>query len=218
MEISALPTLRIALVGDVNVEIWDVGGQSLTSKSSTNYIHAVDAILLVYDITHIGSLRGLEEWIKSIYVCMSMTNSHVPMIVLVANKMDLSSSRAVKPERHTSFSISHNTPSFHISAASKTGIEGLNEMFQRMAMGLCGIRALTVESTMVMRPRAISVGVSIIGPSSSTRKDTGMLELDEEDGRVFPGSPASAGAGGFPARLAPLAFRESVAEKRCNVM
>ncbi|KAJ3280485.1 Ras- protein Rab-28 [Rhizoclosmatium sp. JEL0117] len=130
-----------------DIELWDVGSQTLTSKSFTNFIHAVDVILFVYDVTHVGSLRGLEDWIKYVYACKLTTDTCLPMFVLVANKNDLVSSRTVKPERHRALAEYHGIPSFYVSA--KTG-DNVSDMFLRIAFDLCDLKPLTVDNNYVI--------------------------------------------------------------------
>lgn len=36
----------------VSLQVWDIGGQSISSKMIETYVHSADAILLVYDITN----------------------------------------------------------------------------------------------------------------------------------------------------------------------
>ena len=50
--------------GDVHVamQMWDIGGQSISSKMLHNYIFGAHAILLCYDITNYESFANLEDW------------------------------------------------------------------------------------------------------------------------------------------------------------
>ncbi|KAI9192965.1 P-loop containing nucleoside triphosphate hydrolase protein [Polychytrium aggregatum] len=64
---------RIVLQGDrsITIQLWDAGGQILTSKMASNYLFSADALVLVYDITHVGSFHHLEAWmelVKQIYL------------------------------------------------------------------------------------------------------------------------------------------------------
>ena len=53
-----------ALLGDIHIamQLWDIGGQSISSKMLNNYIYGAHAILLCYDITNYESFANLEDW------------------------------------------------------------------------------------------------------------------------------------------------------------
>ncbi|KAI9335083.1 P-loop containing nucleoside triphosphate hydrolase protein [Obelidium mucronatum] len=161
-EISVVKQSNSKAINTVcNIQIWDVGGQTITSKSATNYIHSADAILFVYDTTHIGSLRGLEDWIKFVYSCKATTHTCLPLFVLVATKVDLASIRSVKPERHQHLARVHGLPSFHVS--SKTG-DGVGDMFTKISLDLCGGVPLTFHSTIASN---VNMSGNLRGPSLS---------------------------------------------------
>ena len=44
------------------MQMWDIGGQSISSKMLHNYIFGAHAILLCYDITNYESFANLEDW------------------------------------------------------------------------------------------------------------------------------------------------------------
>jgi hypothetical protein len=46
----------------VTMQLWDIGGQSIGSRSVKNYIAGAHAVLLCYDITNYESFANLEDW------------------------------------------------------------------------------------------------------------------------------------------------------------
>ncbi|KXS10902.1 P-loop containing nucleoside triphosphate hydrolase protein, partial [Gonapodya prolifera JEL478] len=49
------------------VELWDVSGESLSSRFAPNIVADADAIFLVYDVTHFGSFQSMDEWLRLVY-------------------------------------------------------------------------------------------------------------------------------------------------------
>ncbi|KAJ3227859.1 Ras- protein Rab-28, partial [Chytriomyces hyalinus] len=124
------------------IEIWDVGGQTLTSKTATNYINAVHAIAFVYDASRPGSLRTLEDWVQLVLGCKIITDTVLPLFVLVQTKNDISNAVSTRPEsriQHQRFANEHNLPSFSVSAKSGDGVA---ELFRGIALDLCGVYRL----------------------------------------------------------------------------
>ena len=80
---------RLELPGDVHValQIWDIGGQSIFSKMIGTYIFEANAVVLAYDITNQQSFQDLEDWLQ--LVNNTFKDKEVPMIILMANKVDL---------------------------------------------------------------------------------------------------------------------------------
>jgi GTPase SAR1 family protein len=65
---------------------------------AANYLSSVNAVILVYDITHVGTFQNLEEWIKLIQKtfcgALALTEDQpldrhdprMPYIALIGNK------------------------------------------------------------------------------------------------------------------------------------
>lgn len=47
-----------------DIQIWDVGGQSLTSRMLQKYVASADAVLIVYDLTSPDSLLNVDDWLR----------------------------------------------------------------------------------------------------------------------------------------------------------
>ncbi|EGB10892.1 hypothetical protein AURANDRAFT_21828 [Aureococcus anophagefferens] len=110
---------HLILPGDVHVamQMWDIGGQSISSKMLHNYIFGAHAILLCYDITNYESFANLEDWRAA-----APGTRRRPRAAATdrarANKCDLSHMRAVKSEVHNRFADENVLYSFMMSAKS----------------------------------------------------------------------------------------------------
>ena len=93
---------------DVVLQLWDIGGQSLSSKMMKSYIAGAHAVLLCYDITNYDSFANLADWYALV--------DGVPYVALLGNKCDLSHIRAVKGAEHTKFAEKHHLAKFLMSA------------------------------------------------------------------------------------------------------
>jgi len=139
---------RVTLPGDVNVcmQIWDIGGQSIGGKMVTNYIHGSHAVVLTYDITNYQSFQHLEDWLALV---RRSFGSSLPYMVLMANKCDLSSSRAVKIDKHNQFADENDLYSFFVSA--RTGND-VHPSFFQIAADLAGVALTKPELEVAQKP------------------------------------------------------------------
>ncbi|KAJ3095772.1 Ras- protein Rab-28 [Phlyctochytrium planicorne] len=123
-----------------------------------NYLHEANAILLIYDITHIGSFQNLEEWIKLIHKTflggiesdMNAKDPRLPFLGLLGNKSDLSHIRVVKPDRHYQLASDFNLVGFFVSA--RTG-DNLSSAIYQIAAELLGVSSKRIMSQEMMVQR-----------------------------------------------------------------
>ncbi|PSN36471.1 Ras-related protein Rab-28, partial [Blattella germanica] len=80
-----LKRLSLSGAGNISLQIWDIGGQSLAGNMLDKYIFGADVVLLVYDITSIPSFESLEEWLGTIRNVVASQEPQ-PMIAVLANK------------------------------------------------------------------------------------------------------------------------------------
>jgi GTPase SAR1 family protein len=96
------------------IQLWDVGGTSLESRNLLNAIISADVILLVYDITHLGSFHKLQTVLQKIRIIFGLNpelkhglqskrDIRMPYIALVANKIDLEAERVIPQSLHDNF-------------------------------------------------------------------------------------------------------------------
>ncbi|KAI8895935.1 P-loop containing nucleoside triphosphate hydrolase protein [Globomyces pollinis-pini] len=95
----------------IGLQFWDISGRSLENKNLTDTILLADIIMLMYDITHIGSFLKLFNTLNLIRNCFGIEGDNsnnqldirLPYLVLIANKSDLELSRTVSINDHLDF-------------------------------------------------------------------------------------------------------------------
>ena len=122
------PTVQIAM------QVWDIGGQSIFAKMIHTYIKDSQGIILTYDITNYASFSDLVDWLK--IVEKTFEGKQLPIIALVANKIDLFHMQTVDLKVHKEFAEKHKLLSFFTSA--KTG-DQVNMIFYKIAAALSGV-------------------------------------------------------------------------------
>ena len=70
---------------DVHLRIFDTAGQERFKSVSASFIKKVDGVILVYDISNLGSFESINNWIKNI---KDIGKEKLP-VILVGNKCDL---------------------------------------------------------------------------------------------------------------------------------
>lgn len=127
--------------GNITLQIWDVGGQSLAGNMLDKYIFGADVILLVFDITNPVSFDSLEEWLGTIRKTV-VSQEHQPMIAVVANKCDLEHKRKVRPDRQHKFTQENGLGSHVVSA--RTG-EMVALSFHKIVAEVLGLKLSRAE-------------------------------------------------------------------------
>jgi small GTP-binding protein len=106
----------------VQVQVWDTAGQEQFHKITTSYYKGAQAIMLVYDVSDIKSLDGIEYWVKNIKSHASET----VQVVLVGNKIDLRHSdpnlKYVETEQGKDVSARFGIPFFETSAKDSSNV------------------------------------------------------------------------------------------------
>jgi Ras-related protein Rab-28 len=116
----------------ISLRVWDIGGQSISSKNLASYVQHADGILFVYDITNRDSFQNLNDWVDRIKVFNQTKNFY-----LIGNKYDLTSLRQVSEKDHDKFIVENNFKDSCFCSA-KTG-ENVLKMFYRFAAEITGI-------------------------------------------------------------------------------
>jgi len=102
---------------NVNLQIWDTAGQERYQSLGSAFYRGADACVLVFDITDVKSFESLETWRDEFLVSASAPDpQHFPFVVL-GNKCDLESQRAVPSRRAQQWCASKgDIPYFETSA------------------------------------------------------------------------------------------------------
>ncbi|MFW9995279.1 MAG: Rab family GTPase [Candidatus Odinarchaeota archaeon] len=113
---------------NINLQIWDIAGQSKFSAFRKLYYTGVAGVLLVYDISKVDTLKKLVEWNDDV-----KSFSPNAIKVLIGNKSDLTEIglREVSDEDRKAFEKSLDVAS-SIETSAKTGY-GVQEAFHLIA-------------------------------------------------------------------------------------
>eukprot|EP00041_Stephanoeca_diplocostata_P005270 m.59095 g.59095 ORF g.59095 m.59095 type:complete len:231 (-) comp15674_c0_seq4:232-924(-) len=128
--------------GTATLQLWDIGGQSLTGKMIKNYIEGADAIVFVYDLTNKSSFDNLLDWMDLVKNYFAPP-AKMPRFALVGNKRDMSHLRVVSIDAHVAFAKLHGMSSHVLSA--KTG-DGVSIMFRTIVGDLSGVPMTKAEA------------------------------------------------------------------------
>ena len=69
----------------VSLRVWDIGGQSISSKNLEKYMSGSQIFFLVYDVTNPESFANLDDWLS-----MVVKYSKAAFIYLIGNKVSIS--------------------------------------------------------------------------------------------------------------------------------
>jgi small GTP-binding protein len=109
---------------EIDLEIWDTGGQDRFRALGVAYYRRADAMVLFFDVSSRETFMHVQTWAESIRA-NSSREAPVP-VFLVGNKIDLSSERTVEREEAESAAASLGFPYHETSVASG---EGISELF-----------------------------------------------------------------------------------------
>jgi len=119
---------KVKTVNDVELDIWDTAGQERFKSMIPMYYKGAKAIIVSYDVTSINSFEGAKKWIQEIEA-----NTTNVIIVLVANKVDLSSKRVVAKE--TAKNLAESKGFMYHETSAKDNL-GVFELFDAIATKL----------------------------------------------------------------------------------
>ncbi|MHA1784176.1 MAG: Rab family GTPase [Candidatus Helarchaeota archaeon] len=113
---------------EIQLSIWDVGGQEKWARVRYMYYKGASAVIVVYDITNSETLEAVPELIKEFKE--SIGEKEVPLILL-GNKVDLEDKRTVDTQKGDAMKTRINAMDFFETSA-KEGIL-VEEAFLRIA-------------------------------------------------------------------------------------
>ena len=108
----------------IKLQIWDPSHL----RHNPSYFKEVHGILIVFDITDHFSFEDLESWFSLI----TSNNHALTTQILVGNKSDLSTKRAVATERALDFAATKQIPFLEVSAKDGTNVESTFKAMVRM--------------------------------------------------------------------------------------
>ena len=111
---------------EVNLQVWDFGGQEHFRPLLHNYSKGARGALLLFDLTRPSSLEKIDQWVK---ICRK-ENPDIPIIFL-GTKSDLTESITVDDEFALTFPEKYDFFKY-LKISSKTG-ENVNLAFELLA-------------------------------------------------------------------------------------
>ncbi|KAI6180624.1 Ras family protein [Aphelenchoides besseyi] len=119
----------------VTVQIWDTAGQERFQSLGVAFYRGADCCVLTYDITNGNSFKSLETWRDEFLVQASPRDPENFPFVLLGNKIDLESKRAVSERRAQSWCQGkNNMPYFEVSAKDGLNVEDAFQAIARAAL------------------------------------------------------------------------------------
>lgn len=61
----------------IQISVWDIGGQSVTSKNLPNYLSGASVVLMVYDLTNTDSFRNVVCASRSAHTHVAVAHKRV---------------------------------------------------------------------------------------------------------------------------------------------
>ena len=122
---------RIIPVSDgkkIKLQVWDTAGQESFRAITRSYFRGATGALLVYDITRRETFAHVQEWLEELRAAADKNIS----IILVGNKCDLDSKRAVSKEEAQEWA-ERNGLKACVETSAKTG-ESVEKAFVDVAV------------------------------------------------------------------------------------
>jgi len=103
----------------IKLQIWDTAGQERFRTITSSYYRGAHGIIVVYDVTDQESFNNVKQWLNEIerYACEKVNK------LLVGNKCDLVSKKAVSYEVAKGFADKLDIPFLETSAKAATNVE-----------------------------------------------------------------------------------------------
>lgn len=141
----------------VKLQIWDTAGQERFRTITSAYYRGAHGIIMVYDVSNAESFEHVEEWLMEV-------NRHASsntIKLLVGNKADLVSQKAVTEEAAQKFADQLKISFLETSAKNSTNVEAA---FLTMAKELIKARQ---ESATETNAQSSSVALQNEAPNQS---------------------------------------------------
>jgi Ras-related protein Rab-18 len=121
----------------VKLTVWDTAGQERFRTLSSSYYRGAQGIILVYDVTERNTFENLERiWMKEVDIYSNVDDA-VKMVV--ANKVDLDTQRAVSSAEGHDFARTHGC--LYVETSAKTNL-AVGQAFEELALKILETPAL----------------------------------------------------------------------------
>ncbi|XXG83622.1 hypothetical protein AAC387_Pa10g1335 [Persea americana] len=130
----------------LKLTIWDTAGQERFRTLTTSYYRGAQGIILVYDVTRRETFTDLSDiWAKEIELYSSNQDC---IKVLVGNKVDKESERAVTREEGIALAQEYGCSFFECSAKTRENVE---KCFEELALKILAVPSLLEEGSTIVK-------------------------------------------------------------------
>ena len=154
----------------VKLQMWDVAGPERFRTVHRSYFRGAHGVFFVYDITDRGTFENIPDWLEEFD-----GHSKQPNVVkiLLGNKSDLESNRAVSQAEAKAFAAENNLDDFfETSALNGKNVEEAYTALSRSMLGFAIRRPPTGPESRILDPGP-SMNTQRNANSSSSSSDTG---------------------------------------------
>ena len=103
----------------IKAQIWDTAGQERYRAITSAYYRGAVGALLVYDLTKHGTFENVDRWLREL---RDHAEANI-VVMLVGNKCDLKTQRAVETSEAMAFAEQHNLAFIETSALDASGVD-----------------------------------------------------------------------------------------------
>mmetsp|Transcript_41791 Transcript_41791/g.79841 ORF Transcript_41791/g.79841 Transcript_41791/m.79841 type:complete len:203 (+) Transcript_41791:216-824(+) len=144
----------------LKLTVWDTAGQERFRTLTSSYYRGAQGIILAYDVTRRESFDNLSEiWLREVDMYSTVKDA---VWMIVGNKMDLESKRAVSREEGVALARSHGCLFLESSAKSRTGVA---QAFQELVQRILDTPSLLAETAPARINLRGSTGTEAVGCS-----------------------------------------------------
>lgn len=138
----------------VKLTVWDTAGQERFRTLTSSYYRGAQGIILVYDVTSRDTFEDLERiWMKEVDIYSNVEDA-VKMVV--ANKVDLDTQRAVSSQEGHDFARTHGC--LYVETSAKANI-AVVQAFEELALKI-------LETPALLDSIGIPQGIKVNAPAA----------------------------------------------------
>lgn len=146
----------------IKLQIWDTAGQEKFRTITSSYYRGAHGVIVVYDVTNRDSFNNVKNWMGEITRYASENVNRL----LIGNKCDIDSKKAVSTEEGKELADSLGIPFMETSAKNSTNVE---QSFLRMASEIKS-RVTVTTSVSPAQPKGQTLST---GKAISSKKNQG---------------------------------------------
>lgn len=159
----------------IALQVWDIGGQQISSRMLPKYIYGSNAIFLCYDVTDPQSFEDVDDWFGLVKRTFAAAGKRLPCVYLVGNKIDLMHLRKVTERRHDRYVEENKLDGGHLISAQSG--EAVRTAFYLVAAEVAGVSMSAAELEQTKR----ILGVSVVREDDDEDLSPEARRIMEED-------------------------------------